>query len=146
MGIDAAARLFFLIFAGAAAVQDLRNLSISLRTFLIFGLLGAVLCICRRSLEPGALLQGFLPGLTLLVLSRLSGGSLGTGDALYFLTAAFYLELWQLFLLFAGGLLLCSGAALCMLAAGFLRGRDMRRKRIPFVVCLLPPALLLCLT
>ena len=64
------------------------------------------------------------------------------GDALYLLTAAFYLQAGALMGLFRVGLLLSGGTALLILAAGFLSGKDRGKEPLPFAVFLLPAVIL----
>ena len=64
------------------------------------------------------------------------------GDALYLLTAAFYLQAGEIMGVFLGGLLLSGGAALLILAAGSLSGKDRGREPLPFAVFLFPAVIL----
>lgn len=149
-GIMAARSGGLILFALCAAVQDFRKRSILLWLFWVFsafglGLMAAELFFGSQEADLRSLLlrgSAFLPGLLLLPMARFSGGAVGMGDALYLLTAAFYLQAGELMGVFLGGLLLSGGAALLILASGSLSGKDRGKEPLPFAVFLLPAVIL----
>ena len=78
-----------------------------------------------------------------MLVANISSGQLyGFQIILYLLTAAFYLQAGELMGVFLFGLLLSGGAALLILAAGFLSGKDRGRDPLPFAVFLFPAVIL----
>lgn len=140
--------VLFFLFALCAAVQDLRKRSVSLRTFTVFGSIGAGLLLFSLALAffsgAGVPLKlralSFLPSFAFFLAAKLWKNSVGTGDALFLFTAAFYLPPESLFWLCISGIVLCAFSALCILCAGFFAGRNRGRESLPFLIFFLPAA------
>ena len=131
-------------FAVCSAVQDIRYRGIAAYTFFTFILLGLGITIWKLFLGEGEMIMifmAFVPGICLWMISRATAGAVGEGDALYFLTAACFLNrdevIWVLFT----GLLFCAGTGLLLLLKDRMCGRDPATRRLPFTACLLPPLL-----
>ncbi len=90
--------ILFLSFAAIAAWQDFRNRQVSLLLFLIFAVAALPFCVA----DPAGCLPGIIPGLVLLLISRLTAGAVGFGDGLFFIVSGLYLGAFGNFtLLFA---------------------------------------------
>ena len=130
-------RLGILLFAGSAAVQDFRHRGISVQTFAVFWGFGIALAVMDQSLQFTA----FLPGLGLLILSGLSQGGVGSGDALYFLTAAWFLSFERLLWVLCAGLALSAVMGLFLFMLSGLNGRSRAgtgKYPLPFTAIVFP--------
>ena len=142
-----------LLFAGSAAFQDLKHRSIALKTFIIFSIWGMAsvglrIFLADRSQEillplrePLFFLAPFLPGLLLLILSKVLRGAVGSGDAFYFLTAACFLSLGELIWILCTGLLFCVAAGLVLIFRGRMYDGNRRRFEsipLPFATVVFP--------
>ena len=83
-------------------------------------------------------LLAMLPGAVLLLFSRITAGKIGEGDGWFFVVSGLFLSWREAAVLFLSGLMLCGGYGLFVLAAGAAGGKDMRKKRLPFLPFLLP--------
>jgi len=130
-------RLIFLLFLSVCVFQDIREKSVDLRVFLL--MTAAEILWYVRSAVTGAptdsvsLLLGAGTGAMLYVLSSLSRGAVGTGDALFFLLAGGASGLHSVLLLLSASLFLAGLFSLVLLVAGFVRKKSMRKCRIPFL-------------
>lgn len=137
-----------LIFTGfllVAAWQDFRSRKIQVWLYLCFGAAGLLAAVMGGEggvLTPGrgwlGIAAAVLPGLCLLLLSHLSRGGIGSGDAWFFMVAALYLELWEMLALLFYGLLFCSTCSLGIVTWGMASGVNVRKKRLPFLPFLIP--------
>ncbi len=138
--------LLFAAFVLLCAYCDLREMAVSTWIFALMAaaeILWYAVSLSRgQAANPAGLLPSLLPGAALLLFSRFSGGSLGSGDALFFLLSGAALGFQGLMLLLSLSLLLASGYSLILFAAGAARGKNIRNRRIPFLPFAVLPALL----
>lgn len=133
-------------FVLICAICDLREMAVS--SYVFASMASTELIWYAFSLSRGQtvnfreLLFALLPGAALLLFSRISGGSLGSGDGLFFLLSGAALGFQNLLLLLVLSLLLASGYSLIVLAAGAMRGKDVRKQRIPLLPFTVLPAFL----
>ncbi len=139
--------LLFLLFFLLCALHDSRTKSIPAGLCHIFFGIGVPLWLLRlfAALQSAAtpaqlseLLLSFLPGLLLLLLYRLTGSAIGSGDGLFLLIGGCYLSLTELTLLLLTGIFLSGLLAILLLSLGRFRRRSMRKAAIPFIPCMLP--------
>lgn len=139
--------LLFLLFFVLCALHDGRTKSIPAGLCRIFFGIGVPLWLLRlfAALQGAAspaqlseLLLSFLPGLLLLLLYRLTGSAIGSGDGLFLLIGGCYLPLTGLTLLLITGIFLSGLLAILLLSLGRFRRRSMRKTSIPFIPCMLP--------
>ena len=139
--------LLFLLFFLLCALHDGRTKSIPAGLCRIFFGIGVPIWLLRllAALQSAAspaqlseLLLSFLPGLLLLLLYRLTGSAIGSGDGLFLLIGGCYLPLTGLTLLLITGIILSGLLAILLLSLGRLRRRSMRKAAIPFIPCMLP--------
>ena len=112
------------------AVWDIRTRTIRAEPVLVFGLVVILLSIIREGPQslPG-ILAGLIPGAWLFLLSKLSRGGIGSGDALVTGLLGAALGFSQV----AGILLLAfAGSAVCVCIL-LLVGRAGRKTRLPFI-------------
>lgn len=115
------------------SAQDIKKKQIRLNLVLFFGILGIFLHMLWRIQPIENLLLGMSVGVVLLFLSIMTGGRIGTGDAVLLIVTGIYLGLEQNLELFFCGLLMCS---MCSLVLFVLRKKG-RKDSIPFVPFLL---------
>ena len=79
-------------FTALAAGQDLRKKQVDINLYWIFGMIAGAVLVFRMWENQNIMwekaaegLFGFLPGLVLLGLGKVSRGSIGAGDGCYFL-------------------------------------------------------------
>lgn len=113
--------------------QDMKKRQIRLNFVLVFGILGVFFHMLWRMLSIGNILLGMSVGAALLLLSVLTKGGIGVGDALILIVTGIYLGLEKNLELFLFGLFLCSMWSLGLLV---LRKKS-RKDSIPFVPFLL---------
>lgn len=130
------------VFAVCAAVQDIRYRGISVRTFLAFTLLGAGIFLCGYLSGAGsgyAFFTAFIPGICLWIISKVTGGMVGEGDAMYLLTVAWYIGIRELLWMLLAGSLLCMLLGLVILACGMIRGCEEKKRSLPLTAFWLVP-------
>ncbi len=105
--------LIYILICGA---EDLHTRSISLMISLVFGAAGALMCVLlHRSAAEVAL--AVLPAAVIFALSVLSGGCIGSGDAIVAAVCAFYIGFEELVSCLLTALWLSGGAALLILVS-----------------------------
>ena len=115
------------------SAEDIKKKKISLNSVLAFGILGILFHMLWRIQPIESVLLGMSVGVALLFFSVLTGGKIGSGDAVLLIVTGIYLGLEQNLELFFCGLLLCSVWALALLV---IRKKS-RKDSIPFVPFLL---------
>lgn len=130
----------FIIYLCLTVWQDIRSRSIKRRWFLLFGLLGLIVCIGNRR-GPYELLGSAAVGIALLALNYVTEGKVGEGDGWFFIVSGLYLRPGNNLLLFLSGLMFSGVYALTLFAAAFSEKSSIRKKRIPFLPFLLPMGL-----
>ena len=148
-----AGRIVLLVFFLLCAFSDLKTMTVDLRIFLAMAaealfFRSALACGSLRITWEGTgqLLLALTPGAALLLTSLLTRGSLGIGDALFFLLTGpaigIKMNLLLIFIsVFSAGL--CS---LVIIALGTFSGKRGAGRAIPFLPFTLMPALLFLLS
>ena len=130
-------KILFVIFLLAAAWEDGREKAVSLWLFKAAGVAGVILALLQGDMG-GERLLSYTVGLGLLLLSQLTGEAIGIGDGCFFVVSGLYLSaLVNLKLLIYGIFLngiVCGG----MYVWSRLKGRDVRKKSVPFLPFLVP--------
>ena len=158
--------LFFL-YALLCIAFDLRSCSVPLLVHLLFVLPGLIVfgnqlygafqayALSAHRMAPDTLpdtssaalqlwhlirtaLLSLLPGLLALLLSKLTRGALGLGDALFLLISGLYIPLRSMLLLLLSGILVGFLVSAVLLIYGRIHGRSMRNVRFPWIPCTLP--------
>ena len=146
-----AARPALFLFALFAAAEDFRTRTVPLWLFQGAGVL-LLLWHLFRALRDGSgillslwagPLAGLVPGLLLLLVSRLNGGDPGEGDALFFLVLGAALGLKLLLPVLAGTFTAASLGALVLFLKSLISGRSARNTELPLLPFSLPTLLLL---
>lgn len=130
-------RIVFGVFLLTAAWQDGREKSISVWLFVTAGIAGAFLSILQGRFGMERLLSCLI-GVMLLFISRLTDEAIGAGDGCFFVVSGLFLNtILNLKLLIYGTFfngLICSGIYFyCR-----VRGKDIKKKSIPFLPVLVP--------
>lgn len=134
--------MLFLIFLAVAAWQDMRDKEIDAWLYVVFGGLIWFGKLCFDG--PVELWQeavNAVPGIALVLLSRLSGGAVGEGDGWFFVVAGVALGVWNAVALFFMSLFLCCLWCAGMAVWGWRRRISVRRKTVPFLPFVLPAVL-----
>ena len=141
----------FSLFLVLASWQDLKRQKISVWLLILFAVAGVGI----RGFPAGTagctaaglgILAAMAPGFFLLAVTGCSRGAIGSGDGCFFLAAACYLAWRETLLLLISGLFCSSLCSLGWLVFGLIRGRSMRKKRLPFLPFLIPAWIgILCL-
>lgn len=135
--MGSAKNIIFGLFLLAAACQDLKEKSISVLLFAVFGFAGLCLwAVDERSLVPQLL--NFLPGLAVLLLSLATRGEVGMGDGFFFFISGFYLPLVMNCKLLIYGLLFSGLSCAVIYIAGLVRGKNAGKSTVPFIPFLVP--------
>lgn len=121
-----------LSFLGINSYLDIRKGQISLCLAAVYAALG-ILYIIVYSQQQLVLLVGAVPGLLLLSVGKLSGGSVGMGDGLVVLVSGLYMGIWKALEFITLALLLAA------VWAGFLmvfkkKGKQASFPFIPFLL------------
>lgn len=115
------------------SAEDIKKKQIRLHPVLLFGIFGVFLHMLFRMQPVENMLLGMLVGVTLLILSILTGGRIGAGDAVLLIVTGIYLGFEQNMQLFFSGSLLCGIWALGVL----ILKKKGRKDSIPFIPFLL---------
>ena len=84
-----------------------------------------------------------IPGILLLVLSKITKGAVGQGDGFFFLVSGMYLGFWDNVALLFFGLLICSLWGMGMLIWGMFEKKRIKNVQLPFLPFLVPAAVAL---
>lgn len=84
-----------------------------------------------------------IPGVLLLILSKITNGAVGQGDGFFFLVSGMYLGFWNNIALLLFGLLFCSFWGMGMLIYGMFEKKRVKNIRLPFLPFLVPAAVVL---
>lgn len=131
-----------IIYAAVSAAEDIRHREISLRLSILFTMIGLILSLIAGRNITG-IITALLPGMAIWLMSVLTRGAIGIGDAVYTATCAAYLGLRDLGLCVACAWLLCALTALVMIAGTLIRlpRSSKLRRGLPFAAYMLPPIL-----
>lgn len=133
-----------MIYAVMSAARDIRLRQIDLRVSAVFALIGFGLCMLEgRSMASFA--KAMLPGAIILIMSLLTGGAIGAGDAIFAATCACYLDGTKLCLCIAIAWVMCAFTALLMIAGDMLTAhrRAYKSRGLPFAAYMLIPIMLI---
>ena len=134
--------MLFLIFLAVAAWQDMRDKEIDAWLYVVFGGLIWFGKLCFDGpVELWREAVNAVPGIALVLLSRLSGGAVGEGDGWFFVVAGVALGVWNAVALFFIALFLCCLWCAGMAVWGWRRRISVRRKTVPFLPFVLPAVL-----
>lgn len=134
--------MLFLIFLAVAAWQDMRDKEIDAWLYVVFGGLIWFGKLCFDGpVELWREAVNAVPGIALVLLSRLSGGAVGEGDGWFFVVAGVALGVWNAVALFFMSLFLCCLWCAGMAVWGWRRRISVRRKTVPFLPFVLPAVL-----
>ncbi len=118
----------WLLCLTVAAWEDLRTRQVS-SVILIIGFAAGIVSLCSSGIGEHVL-AGFI-GLTMLGISKITGGALGEGDGWFYLFSACYWNIWEI-----GGLFLGALGVGFVWATILLIGK--KYATIPFLVCTWP--------
>lgn len=130
----------FLIVLAAAVWQDLRLRSLG-RGFLLGSGIGGLLTGIFCGVEWRTAALSALVGILILLLGRATGDGIGEGDGWFFVVTGFFLEPGENLMLFLSGLFVSGIYGLVLAVSVFAGGGSVRRKRFPFLPCLIPMGL-----
>lgn len=134
--------MLFLIFLAVAAWQDMRDKEIDAWLYVVFGGLIWFGKLCFDGpVELWREAVNAMPGIALVLLSRLSGGAVGEGDGWFFVVAGVALGVRNAVALFFMSLFLCCLWCAGMAVWGWRRRISVRRKTVPFLPFVLPAVL-----
>lgn len=134
--------MLFLIFLAVAAWQDMRDKEIDAWLYVVFGGLIWFGKLCFDGpVELWREAVNAVPGIALVLLSRLSGGTVGEGDGWFFVVAGVALGVRNAVALFFISLFLCCLWCAGMAVWGWRRRISVRRKTVPFLPFVLPAVL-----
>ena len=134
----------FLVILVFAVWQDIRVKSLGRGFLLLSGSAGVILTAAAgRDLKMTGL--SLTVGGLVRILSYVTGGEIGEGDGWFFIVTGFFLKPAENALLFLSGLTVCSVYGLILTVKVFVSGGSIRRRRIPFLPCLLPAGIWLAL-
>lgn len=121
-----------LTMLGIHAAEDIKSRRIALPCLLVFGLAGAAVQLYCRDMSFASIGLGMAVGIGILLLSILTGGSIGMGDGLVFCVTGIYLGGSRNLELLFMSLLYAALFSLFLLVKG--KGTAKNRKReIPFL-------------
>ncbi len=134
--------MLFLIFLAVAAWQDMRDKEIDAWLYVVFGGLIWFGKLCFDGpVELWREAVNAVPGIALVLLSRLSGGAVGVGDGGFVGVAGGALGVRNAVALFFMSLFLCCLWCAGMAVWGWRRRISVRRKTVPFLPFVLPAVL-----
>lgn len=123
---------------GICSVEDIWKRQVHVAVISIFGIIGIVLHVYYAKQSAFDLFAGMLVGIVLYIISILSGGRIGRGDALLVTSMGTYLGFWDnLTVLWMASVMAAVFGVMILI---FLKKE--REKRLPFVPFLLVAYLL----
>ena len=127
----------FGMFLFAAAWQDGKTKSVGVWLFGAAGAAGLVLSLLQGTFGLDRLFS-CLPGGGLLLLSRFTDESIGAGDGFFFVVSGLFLNALMNLELLVYGISLNGAVCAAIYFYNRMRGRDVRKKTIPFLPFLVP--------
>lgn len=118
---------------GICSIEDIRKKQVQVYLVLVFGIIGMIFHLLYRSLSIGNIFCGMMLGVILMVVSKITSGSVGMGDGLILMVTGVYLGIGSNVKLFFHGLLFAAIWSLVLIVLF----RKTRRQEIPFVPFLL---------
>jgi leader peptidase (prepilin peptidase)/N-methyltransferase len=135
--VESVNKIIFGVFLLAAAWEDGREKAVSVWLFQAAGMAGLILALLQGDIGRERLLSCMI-GVVLLLLSRLTGEAIGNGDGWFFVVSGLFLRACLNLKLLICGIFLngivCGG----IYVWGWLRGRDYKKKTVPFLPFLVP--------
>lgn len=137
--------VMLLIYIVTASVQDIKTRRISIMISVIFAVSGALLCAASHR-EVKDVMTALIPAVVMFVLSILSDGGIGTGDAIFAGTCAMYLPADELLLsgLLAWGACCIAGLFILLGCQLGYTAQKVRTKGLPFTAFMTVPIVFIC--
>lgn len=140
--------LLLLLYAGVCALSDLKYRRISLSLSLVMAILGVFTIIfedgflIKEDRDFSGLFYPFLPGVVLAVMSLLTKGAIGMGDAIFILILGLYLSVQEVVATLFMTWMLSAVAAVMIIALTKCKGKSAREKSMPFTTLAFPVILI----
>lgn len=135
--VESINKIIFGVFLLAAAWEDGREKAVSVWLFQAAGIAGLILALLQGDVGRERLLSCMI-GVGLLLLSRLTGEAMGMGDGWFFVVSGLYLSALLNLKLLIFGIFLNGIVCGVIYLWGCLRGRDYKKKTVPFLPFLVP--------
>ncbi len=139
-------KIILAIFMTLCAVLDLRHMKIDRRVFiamLLLGLGGYIwMAAAGKEILWVRILIGVGVGVLIGILSLITKGNIGMGDALFFCLTGMVMGC-RTVLVFAGSILLCALISLIICAVGLIKGQGIKNKAIPFLPIVWPVGMII---
>ena len=139
MIISIAKNMFFLIFLIMFSISDFRYKKITLKSFLIYFIIGVVILILsiqnQVKVEIYEIIKSILFGLIIIFVSIISKSAIGRGDGIYFMLNAFYVNFVTNITMFITGIYIMFLFSIYIYIKN--RGR-VKNLTLPFIPFLLP--------
>ncbi len=135
--VESINKIIFGVFLLAAAWEDGREKAVSVWLFQAAGIAGLILALLQGDVGRERLLSCMI-GVGLLLLSRLTGEAMGMGDGWFFVVSGLYLSALLNLKLLIFGIFLNGIVCGVIYLWGCLRGRDYKKKTVPFLPFLIP--------
>lgn len=117
---------------GVHSLEDIREKKITVNITLFSGIIGIVMHLLFLNQSIYEMLAGMLPGVGILLLSRLTKGKIGMGDGIVFMLTGLYLGFGKNMMLMFLSFVLAGNLGLFLLIKGGGRG-DEKMPLIPFL-------------
>jgi len=135
--VESINKIIFGVFLLAAAWEDGREKAVSVWLFQAAGIAGLILALLQGDVGRERLLSCMI-GVGLLLLSRLTGEAMGMGDGWFFVVSGLFLRALLNLKLLIFGIFLNGIVCGVIYLWGCLRGRDYKKKTVPFLPFLVP--------
>lgn len=133
----------WLLYLTAVAFEDLKTRRISF-WLLLAGMIPGFWNLCNSNIASH--LWAVLIGISMLILSGITGGALGEGDGWFFLLCALYWDAREVGILLLGSLVIGGGWGMALFMYGRWSGsRKMANATIPLLTCVWPVGVWLAL-
>ncbi len=138
--------LIFLSYFFLSSIYDLKNKSVPNLLHILFILVGFPVFIYFNFLSETGLrpdlvicsLVRFIPGIVLSLISIVSRGGLGIGDAVFITVSALFIPLNYILILIISGFMTAFIASIIILIYGKLKGKHLYTISLPFIPFMLP--------
>lgn len=121
------------VMLGVCSIQDMKQKKINTWLVVAGGLLLVIALLIWRPITIMESLSGLLVGVSVIALSKVTGGKIGMGDGMILCVTGLWLGLWGNMELFAYALLAAALVSLVLLVLRLVN----RKKSIPFIPFLL---------
>ncbi|MDO4437902.1 MAG: hypothetical protein Q4B86_00415 [Eubacteriales bacterium] len=124
-------KFIFILFIAICAIQDKKERSVEDR------ILGVILSVISKRTFLDIIIA-VIPGGLLILLAKITEEAIGTGDALFYLVSAMYMDVEDIMVMLFVSVFICGIVALFLVARQAIAVENRRDVSIPYLTIMFP--------